>query len=468
MGYEIVYCSSCQSQIRGADLEKGSAVRVDGKAYCRACTKMFPKPVVPTAASRRPPPPAKRPSSDNHPSVSATPRSPRPAVATSAPLPFIVGGVAAGLALLILIGFALTRPGTPPAKAAAAPPAVAPPPPRPLPPPPAARPLPPTLLADLEKAAADPETDPTDLLMRCEEARKLLAGTPEASRVTAIEERALLRKRELERVRQLDGVFEQLRKIREEDPRFRRRADVLALLESAKKIAGSRLAEVQRAQEDYLKEADASLAEWGGLAAWYRFDAADALGKDVSGNERNASAALGRWLAQDGRRSGVLDLEGGGELTLPPHVREDFSILFWMKTKHAAPDHDLWFKGVGVVDAEMDGIVADFGVGLLGTKLAFGVGGPPDMTIRSTSSVTDGEWKHVAVTYNVGDGTLRIYVDGKREAEGRGPASARTAPDRIVVGRLQTGQGRFVGKLDDLRFYTRTLDDAAVASIAGK
>ena len=54
------------------------------------------------------------------------------------------------------------------------------------------------------------------------------------------------------------------------------------------------------------------------------------------------------------------------------------------------------------------------------------------------------------------------------EVEGRGPAGARTAPDKIAVGRLQTGFNRFEGSLDDLRFYSRVLTDAEVKILSTK
>ena len=65
-------------------------------------------------------------------------------------------------------------------------------------------------------------------------------------------------------------------------------------------------------------------------------------------------------------------------------------------------------------------------------------------------------------------GDMKIYVGGALEAEGRGPAGTRSAPDRIAVGRLQTGINRFEGSLDDLRFYSRALTDVDVRLLSTK
>jgi hypothetical protein len=475
MGYEISYCRTCQSQVRGADLEKGLAVRIDGHAYCPACAKALPKPspVVTPPSFRRPP--RGKMSSDRIPIPNLT--TPNRAMATRpaarSPVPLILAVLAAGIGLIILLALAFSggSPHPPPAPAPTPVPAPAPGPtprgaaiPRPVPIPGGSSGV--DVLADLEKAFAD-GVDPTDVLLRCDQARKQLAGTPEAARLVAFEERVLQLKRDTERDRQVNGVLAVLRKMREEDPRFRRRSDAVALLESTKAIAGPRLGEIERALADYIRDAEIYRTEMTGLAAWYTFDAADGLAKDQSTFQRHGTASAA-WIAEDGPRKGVLRIKSHNELVLPVPVREDFTIAFWMKTQQLAPIEDQWWKGVGVVDAECNGIVADFGVGLLGTHVAFGIGGPPDTTIASKTEVVDGRWRHIGATYRMSEGLFRLYVDGALEAEGRGKAEPRSIPERIVVGHIQTGGGHFEGSLDDLRFYSRVLSDAELRTIASR
>lgn len=47
-----------------------------------------------------------------------------------------------------------------------------------------------------------------------------------------------------------------------------------------------------------------------------------------------------------------------------------------------------WWSGNGLVDAEVENGVNDFGISLLGQKIAFGLG-PNDVTITSKSIVND-------------------------------------------------------------------------------
>jgi hypothetical protein len=37
MGHEILYCATCQTQLRGPDFEKAHAYKLEGKSYCRKC-----------------------------------------------------------------------------------------------------------------------------------------------------------------------------------------------------------------------------------------------------------------------------------------------------------------------------------------------------------------------------------------------------------------------------------------------
>jgi len=39
MGQEILYCSKCQTQLRSADFEKGTAVHLEGQAHCKKCAR---------------------------------------------------------------------------------------------------------------------------------------------------------------------------------------------------------------------------------------------------------------------------------------------------------------------------------------------------------------------------------------------------------------------------------------------
>ncbi|MBT7186582.1 LamG domain-containing protein [Candidatus Bathyarchaeota archaeon] len=95
-------------------------------------------------------------------------------------------------------------------------------------------------------------------------------------------------------------------------------------------------------------------------------------------------------------------------------VQGNFSIGFWLKTVQTGASGSGWADGTGLVDASAAG-TDDFGLSLTGSSVSFGVGGAPDTTIASTSTVNDGGWHHIAASRNTA-GVIRLYVDGSEEA----------------------------------------------------
>ncbi len=189
---------------------------------------------------------------------------------------------------------------------------------------------------------------------------------------------------------------------------------------------------------------------------------------DASGHKHTAGAAgAPLWRQAEGPGgSGALQFDGEHDhLDLPRVVQDDFTIAFWVQTTQKGGTGQ-WYQGVGLVDGECAGVTDDFGTALVGDHFALGVG-KPDKTIRSTTPINDGRWHHVAAVRIRGTGAVRVYVDGKREAEGTGGTQALTAPMQLAIGQLQTGLNRFRGRLADVRIYDRPLPDADIGTLAG-
>src|SRR3954469_135922 len=120
--------------------------------------------------------------------------------------------------------------------------------------------------------------------------------------------------------------------------------------------------------------------------------------------------------------------------------------------------------GKGLVDGEVANVVNDFGVSLVGSRVAFGVGNP-DTTIQSTSNVNDGAWHHVVATRNATSGAMVLYVDGAQQASATGPTGTRNAPAILRVGGLQTSLNFFAGQIDEVRLFNAALSAAQVAAL---
>jgi len=207
------------------------------------------------------------------------------------------------------------------------------------------------------------------------------------------------------------------------------------------------------------------LPEAGSPVAWYRFEtnALDSSGNLNHGTPTSLTYVTGRVDAFGGQFNG-----SGGYVQVPVSIRSNFTIAAWVKTVDSAGS-PLWTDGKGLVDGNVSGVVADFGVSLVSNRFGFGLGNTTtgtNITIISTNPINNGQWHHVAATRVSSSGAMRVYVDGLLEAGTNGPTGVRSAPSFLRLGGLQSGGGFFAGSLDDVRLYDTALNAAQIAALA--
>ncbi|WP_052573789.1 LamG-like jellyroll fold domain-containing protein [Haloferula sp. BvORR071] len=180
------------------------------------------------------------------------------------------------------------------------------------------------------------------------------------------------------------------------------------------------------------------------------------------GNHGTGTPALGFTTGKTG--SNALLLDGDPNFaTIPASISTDFSIAFWMKTS-ATGGTGQWWAGKPIIDAEVPGAAADWGIALLGDKVGFGVGNV-DNTILSNTLVNDAAWHYVVATRSSSSGVMRLYVDGVLEQSQTGPTGARNIPHAILLGRSLAGPVFFTGALDELKIYNYALSPAEATSL---
>jgi len=114
----------------------------------------------------------------------------------------------------------------------------------------------------------------------------------------------------------------------------------------------------------------------------------------------------------------------------PVDVSGDFTMEWWMKAvpgendaPSCTPGGENWIFGNTLLDRDIYGAAdnGDWGVSLADGRIAFGVAvGGSGHTACGMTSLSDNTWHHVAVT-RCCEGLLRVFVDGKLDAEGSGP-----------------------------------------------
>jgi putative heme-binding domain-containing protein len=98
-------------------------------------------------------------------------------------------------------------------------------------------------------------------------------------------------------------------------------------------------------------------------------------------------------------------------------------------------------------------------------RLVFDVGWVGAVT--SKSAVSDGQWHDVAMTYQADTGAVRLYIDGRPDAQGRleprdrGPR--RSARIGYTANDFPTPASFFTGAMEEVRFYDRALSNREVS-----
>ncbi|MGA2865033.1 MAG: LamG-like jellyroll fold domain-containing protein [Verrucomicrobiota bacterium] len=200
-----------------------------------------------------------------------------------------------------------------------------------------------------------------------------------------------------------------------------------------------------------------------GLVAEYKFEN---TAQDGSGNGFHGTLHGVTGFCAGRVDSTAIAFTGGDDsyVEIPNPLGNDFSIAFWVNTT-ATGRTGQWWAGAGLVDGKVPGLTNDFGMSLLGTKAAFGIGNP-DTTITSTTAINDGHWHHVAATRSGASGAMWLYVDGALQASATASTATRSTPVSLRLGSLQSGVNYFNGSLDEVRLYNCLLSPAQVTQLA--
>jgi hypothetical protein len=232
-------------------------------------------------------------------------------------------------------------------------------------------------------------------------------------------------------------------------------------------------------------DALASLSK--GLVAHWKFDEQDGDTVRDSGPNRlhgklmEYAATDKRWVA--GRIGGALQFNGttnyvnfpGSEELLNPR-KSDWTIAFWMKSTGITPrGHSLNYTQCITGKRERGG--EDWSLEVQtrvrenpGTVVFFAGKSNLQPEALGSVNVCDGNWRHV-LCIRAGN-TLRVFVDGKLDAEQTSPQIpediASSAP--FQLGRFGHHDGwanpRYEGLLDDVRIYNRALTREEIKALA--
>jgi hypothetical protein len=166
----------------------------------------------------------------------------------------------------------------------------------------------------------------------------------------------------------------------------------------------------------------------------------------------------------------ALEFNGFGYVSVNRPVQDDFTLEAWIKTT-ASPTGTTYPEGNGVFYADKGMSGNDFGSSVLNGKFAFGVGNGATSnamtTLLSTTTVTTGQWVHVAATRKMSTGEIQVFVNGVME----GRNVVATQKNSLNAQPVMTIAGNtvdfhyFVGQIDEVRVWNvvRTSSDITTA-----
>ncbi|WP_442510845.1 Ig-like domain-containing protein [Novipirellula sp. SH528] len=197
---------------------------------------------------------------------------------------------------------------------------------------------------------------------------------------------------------------------------------------------------------------------------WTLDDSAGTTAADISGNQHSGTL-VGSPTWTTGVLAGGLEFDGVDDYvdlgTSPAIIGTGgFTVAAWVRTT-ASKDQVIVqqrgrdYNGQYVFRLTESGNVRfwTFGGSLYGP------------VVQTTEKVNDGQWHHV-VGVRADDGTTSIYIDGVL-ATSRTGAPRPLASINVYMGADRRGSARYLaGTLDDVRIYSRGLDDQEVAALA--
>jgi len=192
-----------------------------------------------------------------------------------------------------------------------------------------------------------------------------------------------------------------------------------------------------------------------GVRAFYRFDRAEALGLDSSGLGNDLAAVGLPSFTTDGRQGGAVYLDGNSHFSRSvfpsgvPVGSTPYTIALWIKDD-GSPGNGGFCGWGNNAATECNNFRLSGANGL--NNYWYGSGNDFDLS-GLTTNLKDGQWHHVAVTW---DGTTRIiYVDGSPAGSFiRSGLNAKAT--NFVVGKT-TYDVAFKGWLDELLIADRVL-----------
>jgi len=211
------------------------------------------------------------------------------------------------------------------------------------------------------------------------------------------------------------------------------------------------------------------------LATWFKADAITSVANgsalaawpDVSGNDNDATQSIAAQQPTyvTGALNGLpvvrFNSAASNFLAFSRPVQDDFTILGVYRSSQGHGTGTAFFDGAGLVNGEVAGTTADFGVSLNANGYLLAGTGNPDTTVASsTSGYANGQPHLFTFKRTESTGVLVLYADGAQVGAATSGTEPLTAPTRLVLGAQQTLIYYLTGDIAEVKIFNSPLSDS--------
>lgn len=216
-----------------------------------------------------------------------------------------------------------------------------------------------------------------------------------------------------------------------------------------------------------------------GLVTWLRADAITNLSSgsalpiwnDSSGNGYSAVQPVGSNQpvyvtgAMDGMPVVRFNAANQDYLWFYRPIQDNFTIICVFQSSQGYGSGTLYYQGAGLVNAEVSGVVNDFGTCLFANgSIAAGTGNP-DTAVDSPTGYNNGHPHILALTRTESLGLISLYMDGFFIGSKTAGTQSLTSPNQIVLGAQQTLDNYLSGDIAEVQIYNTALPAASLTDV---
>ncbi|MDQ8198908.1 carbohydrate binding domain-containing protein [Pelagicoccus enzymogenes] len=193
-----------------------------------------------------------------------------------------------------------------------------------------------------------------------------------------------------------------------------------------------------------------------------------ALVFDVTPNAHDGAITDYVERVEDGKTGRALDFLGGGGFVDMGNVDipgTNMALTAWILADNFdVSDSRVISKATGPAANDHYWMLSTINSGGIKLRMRLKTNDGGTDTLIGSRILVPGEWIHVAATY---DGVnMRLYVNGELDAELSKLGTISQAPSvPVAIGNQPQGDRSFDGLIDDVRIYTRALDELDIAAV---